>query len=91
MNQKLRYGIVCTLFGQYDFSMTTDYMNIEYPLLINILTEYTIKYTKMISEGLIYGKEFTECEEQIKLIHSALRHKLNISSNANIQNSDSVQ
>ena len=64
--------------------MATEYANIEYPLLIDMLAEYTIKYTKMISEGLDYGKEFTECEEKIKLIQSAVRDKINISSNPDI-------
>ena len=54
----------------------TDYSNLELSELVDMLAEHTANYTKMLAEGLNNGNDFIECKERIKLIQSAIQHKI---------------
>jgi hypothetical protein len=58
----------------------TNYTNLELSILVDLLAEHTVNYTKMLSEGLNGGKDFEECKERIKLIQSAIQHKIDFPS-----------
>ncbi|HKB43335.1 MAG TPA: hypothetical protein VKC90_03065 [Chitinophagaceae bacterium] len=55
-----------------------EYNSLELSVLVDILAEHTKHYTKMLVEGLNSGEDFEECKKRIKLIQSAIQHRIDL-------------
>jgi hypothetical protein len=64
----------------FQFTIVTEYSNLELSTLVDLLAEHTANYTKMLAEGLNHGKDFAEFKERIKLIQSAIQHRIDFPS-----------
>jgi hypothetical protein len=64
-----------------------DFQNLDLPVLIDLLSEYTLKYSKILADG---GDEYEyyHCRRLIQRLQSEIAHRKNPGDNKTVANTN---